>query len=265
MKKYLITITLYLCCLRLAAQNTAVKETSFPATDISILQVSVAWGNIKIQQSGSTNTVKVLASYTNFEKKNLEAGVSRLLTRKEGGVLLISSPVPPDGKFESYDVTVQVPVTMNLVLKIERGGDIAVQGIAGSIEIDNQNGSTKVDGVSNWLTVNNFNGEISVSYAELKNVAAISLITFNGGITLFMPTSTDADITLRTKKNGSISSDFPVRATTGSLYKNTPPGQFTNNVNQWNGTIGKGGTKIIAITNNGPVDLKTANSLTSAH
>src|SRR5258705_2606289 len=145
MKKYLITTILYLCYLSLTAQNTAIKETSFPATDISILQVSLAWGNIKIQPSGSTTIVKVLASYTNFEKKNLEAGVSRLLTRKEGMALLISSPVPPDRKFESYDVTVQVPITVNLILKMERGGDIAVQGIEGSIEIDNQNGSTKVD------------------------------------------------------------------------------------------------------------------------
>ena len=79
-----------------------------------------------------------------------------------------------------------------------------------------------------------------------------------------MPDVNGADVTLRCKKNGWIQSDFPVKATTGEIYKNMQAGIYTNSPNQWNGTIKKGGTKIIAITNNGPIELKAVPDLVSS-
>ena len=261
MKMLLFTSLTFSICIAAMAQSAPKKEQSFSASGISVLNVNVAWGKIKIEPSATTSTIKVITGYDNFEKKALNEGTSLLQTKVQSNTFYISTPTPADGKFESYDITVQVPASINLILKMERGGDILVNEISGSIEIDNQNGSTKVDDASSWVTINNFNGEINISFKDLKNTEAVSLVTFNGGITVAMPDLIGADVTLRTKKNGWIRSDFPVKATDGTIYKNMPAGNYSNNSNQWNGAIGKGGTKIIAITNNGPIELKNLNRL----
>jgi hypothetical protein len=265
MKKLLFTSIAISLCLAAMAQAVPKKENSFSASGISVLNVNVAWGKIKIEPSATTSTIKVITGYDNFEKKSLNERLSLLQTKVQSNTFYISTPSPADGKFESYDITVQVPASINLILKMERGGDIMVNGITGSIEIDNQNGSAKVEDAANWVTINNFNGEINITFKDLKNTEAVSLITFNGGITVTMPDLISADVTLRTKKNGWIRSDFPVKATDGAMYKNMPAGNYSNNSSQWNGAIGKGGTKIIAITNNGPIELKNLNSMVSSY
>jgi DUF4097 and DUF4098 domain-containing protein YvlB len=237
------------------AQISTSQKTSLPAQNITELKVSVHWGQIKIEPATDARSIDIYTRYDNAAKKNLQAGASRLITEVEGQRLLIASPKPAQGTFESYDLTIRVPVNTHLKLEMKRGGEISVQGIAGSMEIDNQNGSTSVEDASSWLTVNNFNGEIKVSYADLSQVEAISLITFNGGITLSTPSSLNAEVVLQTKKNGFIRSDFPVRSPDGKQYVNMAR-DYEAKPNQWQGRIGKGGTKIIAITNNGPVEVR---------
>lgn len=259
MKKLALILFALLLTKMAIAQDQALKEVSISSENLSKLVAAVVWGQINIEPS-DTDTIKIEITYENAAQENLSERLDRLQVEVLEEELVISSPHPPKGKFESYLLNIKVPAKLDVKLSMEGGGEIRVTDISGGIEIDNLNGSTYVDGASSWLTINNFNGEISVSYSDFTKVKSISLITFNGGIQLRLPNDIDADAILLTKKHGWIYSDFPVTSTSGKAYTNMPRNQYAKRSNKWKGRIGAGGTKIIAMTNNGPIELLKQNT-----
>ncbi|MEM7103693.1 MAG: hypothetical protein AAF502_11215 [Bacteroidota bacterium] len=236
----------------LAQSNT--RSIDLPSENITTLEVSNTWGTIRIVGEAKTSSIAVTSVYENSGKLELKEGNLRLSTRAQGNIAYVEAPNPGNVNFESFNLTITVPQTINVNLKMERGGEIFVDNVKGSIEINNQNGSTSVNNAASWATINNLNGEIILSYSSLENVKAISLITFNGGIQLILPEKPDADVVLRTKQNGYIRSDFKIRSSDGDTFKNMPR-EYIKAQNAWMGRTGNGGTSIIAITNNGPVEL----------
>lgn len=259
MKKLVLILFALFMAKMAVAQDQAFKEVSISGAGLSKLVAAVFWGQINIEPS-YTDSIKIDITYENAEQEDLREGLDRLQVEVLEEELVISSPHPPKGRFESYLLNIKVPAKLDVQLSMEGGGEIRVTDISGGIEIDNLNGSTYVDGASSWMTINNFNGEINVSYSDFTKVKSVSLITFNGGIQLTLPHKIDGDAILLTKKHGWIYSDFPVTSTSGKTYSNMPRNQYAKRSSKWKGRIGSGGTKIIAMTNNGPIELLKQNT-----
>lgn len=260
MKSITKNIWLVLIPIFLMGQENVSKKLIINALDITDLDLTVYWGKIQIESNQLNDSISIDIVYDNSEKKELSKGLARLQLQQKNSTLEVDVPKPKGGVFESYDLKVKIPADINLKLKMQKGGDIFVKDIKGSIQIDNRNGSTTVNGAWSWITINNFNGEINVSYKNISDLKAISLITFNGGINLKLPKTFDADVVLKTKKNGWIESAFPVISFDGTTYTKMKK-QYSKTSNQWNGRIGKGGTKLIAITNNGPIKILNSNDI----
>lgn len=254
MKTLFLSTYTALLAFSVQGQTSEWHQQEIAVGDVNRLELTNYWGVIHIEGKTGRDSIRINVQYDNAEDLNLNQGASAWSSVIEQNTLTISVPEPPNDKFESYHINLEIPENMGLKLQMIRGGEIEVNNVKGHIEIDNHNGSTRVRQAASWVTINNFNGEVKVSYEKLAQVDAISLITFNGGIQLMLPQVNNANVILQTKKNGYIHSDFPVVSTTGQQFSNMSP-TYIKSANQWQGQIGNGGIKIIAITHNGPVEI----------
>ena len=255
MKKVLVIIYISLTITVIKAQENNNQIITKPLNNIKNIILAINWGSITVEPSSFSDSIKISSVYDNSNKNEINSKNSKLRIFENKENLIINSPDPSEGVFESHDVIITAPQNLNLKLKMWRGGEIYVNDMRGSIEIDNYNGSTKINNAYSWVTVNNFNGEIFASFNQIDNINAISLLTFNGGIKIALPESPNADVVLKTKKHGWIRSDFPVLDINGNQYDNMESNYNINTPNEWNGKINDGGTKIMALTNNGPIEI----------
>ena len=86
------------------------------------------------------------------------------------------------------------------------------------------------------------NGAINAYYSSLENVSEIHLKSVNGSISLGLPPSPNADVSVSTV-NGGISTDFPLQV----------QGKFMGR--HLDGKLGSGGTRIEISNVNGGVNI----------
>ncbi len=237
-------------------EQSATMEVSIPVGDLEMIDVTNSWGTIKVEPHDDASSIQLIAEYKNAGNKDLAEGLEKLKRKLKKGVYVISAPPTNSNGFESYDLTLRIPPQMNLKLVMKRGGEIMVNGISGSIDIVNQNGSTKVQEASSWVTVNNFNGEVQATFRDLSEVKASTLITFNGGIKVGLPEEGKANVVALTKKNGQTHSDLSIMTLRGKELKTVNPLPDHADYTGMKGKItGEGGSSIIAITHNGPINV----------
>ncbi len=102
---------------------------------------------------------------------------------------------------------IQVPRNTNLILRTEAGGDIAVDGVEGDLDISSMNGDVVLRDIGSSAVVNTMNGEISATFKRAPT-KTVSLSSMNGEIDLRLPSDTKANLRMRTH-NGSIRTNFP--------------------------------------------------------
>ena len=121
--------------------------------------------------------------------------------------------IPQGAEFD-----IKVPRNTNLILRTEAGGDIAVTGVEGDIDINSMNGEVLLEDIASSAVVNTMNGEIHASFRKAP-VKPVSLSSMNGEIELRLPTDTKANVRMRTH-NGSIRTNFPEGALQAKTEKN---------------------------------------------
>lgn len=102
---------------------------------------------------------------------------------------------------------IQVPRNTNLEIHTQAGGDIAVQGVEGDLDINSMNGEIELRDISSSAVVNTMNGEIRATFKHAPT-KPVSLSSMNGEIDLRLPSTTKANLRMRTH-NGSIRTNFP--------------------------------------------------------
>lgn len=140
------------------------------------------------------------------------------------------------------DFTVMVPSGVAFVGRTVNGGVKAID-LTGDVEARTVNGNITLStgGHARAKTVNGFI-RAELGSADWEGVAAFE--TVNGGVTLTVPASIDADVRIRTA-NGSIKTDLPITVTNSGRRR-------------LEGTLGAGGRELRVRTTNGSVRLNPA-------
>jgi len=105
------------------------------------------------------------------------------------------------------DFTITVPRNTAVIVNSNFGGDVAIGGITGNIEVKNLNGEVKLDDIDGAALVETMNGEIHATVLNLHEDKPLSFTSMNGEVALNLPADTKANVRLRTH-NGSILTDF---------------------------------------------------------
>ena len=141
------------------------------------------------------------------------------------------------------DFTVRVPQGVRFSPRTVNG-DLDTDALGGDIDAKTVNGSIKIAaaGVASAKTVN---GSINASLGSANWTGSLDFKTVNGGITLDLPSNTNAQVQADTL-NGEISTDFPLTT------------QSRSDRRHLSGTIGGGGRELSLKTVNGSIHLRRA-------
>ncbi|MEO8294586.1 MAG: DUF4097 family beta strand repeat-containing protein [Gemmatimonadota bacterium] len=155
------------------------------------------------------------------------------------------------GGHEGHMNTQDNDVTVTFTVKIPRGvryiprtvnGDVRAAALKSDVIASTVNGSIRLSttGKAEATTVN---GDIDAAMGNADWEDDVSFTTVNGGITLDLPSSVNAQLRASTV-NGDISTDFPVTVT----------GRF--GPRKVSGTLGRGGHELELETVNGSIALR---------
>jgi hypothetical protein len=160
----------------------------------------------------------------------------RFTVRVPAGVRLSAGTV--NGEMSVRDVSSDVRAsTVN--------GRVEVQNVGGEVRANTVNGSVDVTTSKGPVDASTVNGSVNVRMTSLAGDDDMRFHTVNGDVTVEMPSSLDAKVSLSTL-HGSISSDYPVQLS----------GRF--GPRRASGTIGRGGREIDMETVNGSIELRKA-------
>jgi DUF4097 and DUF4098 domain-containing protein YvlB len=117
-----------------------------------------------------------------------------------------------------------------------------VSQVSGDIKASLVNGKTTVRDLAGRAEISSVNGTINAYYKSLDNVRGIELKSVNGSVSLGLPASPNADVSVSTV-NGGITTDFPLQV----------QGKFMGR--HIDGKLGNGGTRIEISNVNGSVHI----------
>lgn len=191
--------------------STATVKLSAPGKPAT-LSLDMPWADIHIVGVDG-DTVTVESSLNQKNKKPARPGALRRLDDEVSFELvekdnLVTVRLAGDNPWAGHDAEfkISVPRAMALSIKTDAGGDLAVQGVEGDVEVNNMNGEVRLDGLVGSAVINTMNGEVRAVYAKVPE-KPVSITSMNGEVDLRLPADTKANIRLRTH-NGSILTDF---------------------------------------------------------
>jgi DUF4097 and DUF4098 domain-containing protein YvlB len=138
---------------------------------------------------------------------------------------------------------VEVPAGVRFVGRTVNGG-IHARGIRADAEAHTVNGGVEVE-AAGTARADTVNGGITARLGRADWTGTLNLKTVNGGIELYLPPGTAADVRAATV-NGDIDTDFPL----------TVSGKFGHR--HVEGSIGGGGRLLELETVNGGIELRKA-------
>ncbi len=195
--------------------TTASVKFSDPAKP-GTLKAVIPWAEITVT-GGDVAEITVRSSLNEKHKaKRTPGGLRRLdeevsfeLIEKDNTVTL-SLAGEAGWTSQGSEFAITVPRNTHLVLSTEWGGEIAVTGVEGDLDINSMNGEVALDGIASSAVVNTMNGEVTAIF-KTAPVKPVSFTTMHGEINVRLPADTKASLRLRTH-NGSILTDFPEEA-----------------------------------------------------
>jgi DUF4097 and DUF4098 domain-containing protein YvlB len=109
-----------------------------------------------------------------------------------------------------YRFTIEVPAKTNLDVSTINGGEVTVEGVDGELEIGNVNGGITLTRVGGTVVAHTTNGSVKVTLARVAPQKPMAFTTLNGNIDVSVPSSTKANLKLRSDQ-GEIFTDFELK------------------------------------------------------
>lgn len=169
--------------------------------------------------------------------------------------------ISTDSWRQPTDLKITVPVASALVLSTVNGGEVAVDGVEGELELHNTNGAIRVAGARGPVSASTVNGKVEVAFrANAIAAAPMAFSTLNGDVEVTMPAALKADIRMRSV-NGEIYSDFDIAITQGEpeIEEKRSGGKYRYVLSrEMRGKVGGGGPELLLKTFNGDIVLRRA-------
>jgi hypothetical protein len=141
--------------------------------------------------------------------RRLDQDVSFDLKEKDNVVTLaLAGDMQMFGMGAEFEL--RVPRRANLVVRTQLGGDIAIAGVDGEIEVNGMNSEVTLTDIGSSAVVNTMNGDIVARFRQAP-AKPVSISSMNGEIDLQIPAETKANVRLRTQ-HGTIRTNFPESA-----------------------------------------------------
>ena len=102
--------------------------------------------------------------------------------------------------------TVKVPYAMSVIASTVNRGDIVVQDVAGSLDVNNVNGPITIRNAKGATKARTINGDVTVNYLDVPPTAS-DYYTLNGELSVTYPASMSAICQFKSM-NGSFYTDF---------------------------------------------------------
>lgn len=111
----------------------------------------------------------------------------------------------PEYEFQ-LSFTIKVPYAMNVVASTVNRGDIVVQDVAGTLNLNNVNGPITIRNAKGATKVRTINGDVTVNYLDVPQTAS-DYYTLNGELSVTYPASMSAICQFKSM-NGSFYTNF---------------------------------------------------------
>lgn len=169
--------------------------------------------------------------------------VSHVRVDTGGGRIRADGPSTHDDASWSVSYEISVPQGANVTLNTVNGG-ISVEDLSGQVRFRARNGGVKLYNVAGDIKGETTNGGLDVELTgDRWNGTGLDVETSNGGVKLTLPSNYSAELETGTT-NGRLRIDFPV----------TVQGLLGRRITT---TLGMGGPRIRAMTNNGGVVIRS--------
>jgi len=263
MKKKLLLVWLMLVFLAvgltgcLGGRHTDYFDGEYEVNENTVLKVTTFNGQIEIytwdNDTVSLNAIK-RSTISREELDNVDINVDESDNQIEIEVLYNGQrTIQP-----SIDMNIKVPSYVTVDNVTTSNGAIIIEDVVGNIIADSSNGEITIENVDGYISATTSNGRIEVTGTTgIKNLHSsngaiiteiydfqenITISTSNGGITVYINPSLNADIEMETS-NGQITiSDITLNLT-------------TDEEKHKEGTLGADGNKISIQTSNGNIRL----------
>jgi len=262
MKKKLLIVVLTIMILLgltgcLGGQYTDYFNKEYETNENTVLKVTTLNGQIEIYNWDddviSLNAIKKSRISTE-ELDNIDINVDEYANQIEIEALYIGQrTIQP-----SVDMNIKIPSYVRVDTLTTSNGAIIIKDVKGNITAHSSNGEINIENVDGYITASTSNGRIDIkSTTGISNLQSsngvinaeiydfqgdINISTSNGGITLYINPSLNADIEVETS-NGQI-------VTNGIILS-----LITNEEKHKIGTLGDGGNKITIKTSNGNINM----------
>jgi hypothetical protein len=249
-----------------AGANRYVVPLSKPGQPVH-LQVSLISGGITVEpHAGNEVVVETVGDGDGDERprqptREGSSGMRRLPNRSLGLVIEEENnkvTVGLGGMPREVTLRVQVPRQTSVALHTVNDGDIRVQGLEGTLELNNVNGEIHARDVAGSVVAHTTNGDVKVTMTRVDPKAALSFATLNGDVDVSLPGSFRGDLRMRSD-NGEIYTDFDVQLSPqpARVEQQRQGGKYRLEVEQEvRGTVGGGGPEVQLRTFNGDIYLR---------
>lgn len=243
------------------------------------LVVDNIFGSVTISGE-SRQTISMVAKETRQAKT--EAGLARAaeevelrIFRREGEIeLFVDGPFRDENcrnqwsdreqgrpRYQvSYDFEIRVPFDTELEVRTITDGDIQISDVRRDFEVNNVNGSIRLEDMAGSGKVETVNGEIWASFAA-NPLADTRFVTVNGEVEAFFQPGLSADLELKTQW-GETWSEYPVVALPS--YPPTQRHEDGRTVIEFESgsrvRVGDGGPKLYFETLNGDIYVRKSTS-----
>ncbi|MGE0460267.1 MAG: DUF4097 domain-containing protein [Vicinamibacterales bacterium] len=223
-------------------RHCEVREERLPAGPLAV--DAGTNGGIRVEGwDGSDILVRAVVQARGRDEAEAKRLASEVEIRAGGGRVSATGPDTDRGRGWSVSYRISVPHRTDLELNARNGG-ITIAKVTGAIRFDTTNGGVRLADLAGQVTGRTRNGGLRVALGGSQwDGEGLDVETSNGGVTLEIPSSYNAQLETRTE-NGGFRFDYPMTIT-GEL---SPRRGIST-------TLGAGGAPVRVRTTNGGLKI----------
>lgn len=244
--------------------TVAFSNPSTPGT----LTVGLVQGSITVKGTSRKDVLIVARPRGESVSRRSPAAAAglRRLTQSAGFKIeeqLNEMKVESDNPNRAIDFEIEAPARTHLRVSTVNSGNILVEAIDGDLEIANTNGSITLTGVSGSVMAGTTNGNVRATLVRVAGRKPMAFTSLNGSVDVTLPSSTKANLRLRSDHGGVYSDfDMAMAATQPAVVRDTrrDGGRYRITMNRSiYGSINGGGPDIEVRTFNSNVYVRKGN------
>ena len=233
----------------LFASVTEEETFSFTLDDGGRFSISNVNGSITIT-GASGNNVEIIAIKKASNQKDLDA--IEIEISHSASEIEVETELGGSGSWLSFgsnsgqvQYEVIVPEDTNLDSVETVNGDVTISGVSGNVAAESVNGDLDISDLVGDVSLSTVNGSVNAAFAKCEGEQSIKTETVNGRVTIFLPESSDVQITADTLNGGINGRDFGLKTDKGFVGSDL------------NGKIGSGSARLNIDTVNGSIKIRS--------